>query len=207
MNNLSNQSLNYYNKILKSYGNNFKGMNWSSKKSQYLRFEKLLKISNLKDKSIHDIGCGNAELLHYLKKKKIIFKNYLGSDLSSDMIDKCNERFKKKNNIKFQTFDILKKKNIKKYDFVVASGIFNVKQKSNHALWKKYVFKIIAKMFQSCHIGIAFNFLTIHTTFREKKLFYMSIDELVIFLRKKISRKIVIHHDYDLWEYTVFVYK
>ncbi len=62
-------------------------------------------------------------------------------------------------------------------------------------------------MFLSCKCGIGLNFLTFDTTFREKKLFYMSLDELVKFLRKKISKKIVINHDYDLWEFTVFIYK
>ena len=102
MDKFSTLSLNYYNRILNKHGNNFKGMNWSSKKSQYIRFEKLLKISKLENKSIHDLGCGNAELLNVLKIKKIKFKNYLGSDLSNKMIQLCNERFKKnKSNEKF----------------------------------------------------------------------------------------------------------
>ena len=110
MDKFSTLSLNYYNRILNKHGNNFKGMNWSSKKSQYIRFEKLLKISKLENKSIHDLGCGNAELLNVLKIKKIKFKNYLGSDLSNKMIQLCNERFKKNKRIKFESFDILKKK-------------------------------------------------------------------------------------------------
>tara|TARA_Y200000002_G_scaffold383290_1_gene404919 strand:- start:6956 stop:7579 length:624 start_codon:yes stop_codon:yes gene_type:complete len=207
MDKFSTLSLNYYNRILNQHGNNFKGMNWSSKKSQYIRFEKLLKISKLENKSIHDLGCGNAELLNVLKIKKIKFKNYLGSDLSNKMIQLCNERFKKNKRIKFESFDILKKKNLSKYDYVITSGIFNVKNSIHETYWKKYVFKVIKKMFLSCKCGIGLNFLTFDTTFREKKLFYMSLDELVKFLRKKISKKIVINHDYDLWEFTVFIYK
>ena len=207
MDKFSTLSLNYYNRILNKHGNNFKGMNWSSKKSQYIRFEKLLKISKLENKSIHDLGCGNAELLNVLKIKKIKFKNYLGSDLSNKMIQLCNERFKKNKRIKFESFDILKKKNLYKYDYVITSGILNVKNSIHETYWKKYVFKVIKKMFLSCKCGIGLNFLTFDTTFREKKLFYMSLDELVKFLRKKISKKIVINHDYDLWEFTVFIYK
>jgi 2-polyprenyl-3-methyl-5-hydroxy-6-metoxy-1,4-benzoquinol methylase len=207
MDKFSTLSLNYYNRILNKHGNNFKGMNWSSKKSQYIRFEKLLKISKLENKSIHDLGCGNAELLNVLKIKKIKFKNYLGSDLSNKMIQLCNERFKKNKRIKFESFDILKKKNLYKYDYVITSGIFNVKNSIHETYWKKYVFKVIKKMFLSCKCGIGLNFLTFDTTFREKKLFYMSLDDLVKFLRKKISKKIVINHDYDLWEFTVFIYK
>ena len=207
MDKFSELSLDYYNKILNKHGNNFKGMNWSSKKSQYVRFEKLLNISKLENKSIHDLGCGNAEMLKFLKIKKIKFKNYLGSDLSNEMIKLCNERFKKSKRINFENFDILKRKNLFKYDYVLTSGIFNVKNSIHEADWKRYVFRVIKKMFLSCRCGIGLNFLTFDTTFREKKLFYMSLDELVKFLRKNISRKIVITHDYELWEFTVFIYK
>ena len=81
MNKISKMTKSYYENTLEVYGNNFKGMNWASSKSQYLRFEQLCKIGSLKDRSLHDLGCGNAELLVFLKKNKIKFKSYLGTDL------------------------------------------------------------------------------------------------------------------------------
>ena len=202
-----NKTIKYYEKSLKKYGSNYKGMNWSSKKSQYFRFEKLQKIAELNNFSVHDIGCGDGEFFNYLKKKKIKPKFFLGTDISEEMIKICKIKFTKEKKILFKHYNILGKNKISKMDFVLTSGIFNVKNSFSNSIWKDYVFETISKMYQISNKGIGFNFLTFDTTFRDKKLFYMSIDELIRFLRKKISKKIIIHHDYELWEYTVFVYK
>ena len=46
-----------------------KGMNWSSKKSQYQRFEELIKVADLKGKTVHDVGLV-MENFKILDKKK-----------------------------------------------------------------------------------------------------------------------------------------
>ena len=50
---ISKITQNYYENTLKMHGNNFRGMNWSSSKSQYLRFEQLCKIGVLKNNTLH----------------------------------------------------------------------------------------------------------------------------------------------------------
>ena len=70
MNRLNKDVIKYYENTFEKFGNNFRGMNWPSKKSQYLRFEELIKIGNLSNKTIHDVGCGNGEFFKFLKKKK-----------------------------------------------------------------------------------------------------------------------------------------
>lgn len=206
-NKITKKNKDYYENTLKIHGSNFKGMNWSSSKSQYLRFEQLCKIDKLKNSTLHDIGCGNGELLIFLKKKKIKFRSYMGSDISSIMINLCQKRFYKNKKASFKTLDISIDKNIKTSDYVFASGIFNVKNNVSSKLWKDYVFTTISKMFENAKKGIAFNLMTFDTTFRDNKFFYLSVDEIIRFLRKKVSKKIIINHSYNLWEYTVFVYK
>ena len=49
--------------------------------------------------------------------------------------------------------------------------------------------------------------MTPFTTYREKKIYYQSIDDLMYYLRKNVSKKIIINHSYNLWEYTVYIYK
>ena len=92
-------------------------------------------------------------------------------------------------------------------DYVLASGIFSVKNNVSSKAWKTHVFNTIIKMFKFSKKGIAFNLMTFDVTFKNKLFFYMSVDEILRFLRKKISKKITINHSYNLWEYTVFVYK
>ena len=103
--------------------------------------------------------------------------------------------------------DILKQKKIKKFDYVFASGIFNIKSNFDKKSWNKYVFKIIKKLLENSRKGCSFNLMTPFTTYREKKIYYQSIDELIKYLRRNVSKKIIINHSYNLWEYTVYVYK
>jgi SAM-dependent methyltransferase len=207
MNKFNKDTIKYYENTFKKFGNNFKGMNWPSKKGQYLRFKELIKIGNTSNKTIHDVGCGNGELLKFFEKKKISFKTYLGSDISKKIINQCKDNYKDIEKVNFETIDILKNKKIKKYDYVFASGIFNIKNNASQKLWKKHVFNIIDKIYRNSKVGCAFNLITPYTTYREKKLFYLSIDELLVFLRKNVSKKIIINHSYDLWEYTVYILK
>jgi SAM-dependent methyltransferase len=207
MDRISKDTKKYYENTLKLYGSNFKGMNWSSSRDQYLRFDQLCKIGTFKNRSLHDLGCGNAELLIYLKKNKIKFKSYLGTDISADMIEVCKKKISKKKKISFKTLDIKKQIKFQMTDYVLASGIFSVKNNVSSKAWKIHVFNTIIKMFKFSKKGIAFNLMTFDVTFKNKLFFYMSVDEILRFLRKKISKKIIINHSYNLWEYTVFVYK
>ena len=202
-----NKTVNYYESSFKKFGNNFKGMNWPSRKGQYKRFEELIKIANLKDKTIHDVGCGNGEFLRFLKKKNIKFKFFNGSDISNIIIQQSKKNFKNYKNVNFECLDILNQKKIKKFDYIFESGIFNIKNNFDKKSWKKYVFKIIKKLFENSRKGCSFNLMTPFTTYREKKIYYQSIDDLMYYLRKNVSKKIIINHSYNLWEYTVYIYK
>ena len=159
----------YYDTKLSNFGNNYKGMNWSSKKSQYLRFHELIKIGPIKNKSIHDVGCGNGELLNYLIKNKIIFSKYLGTDISYKMINIANDNFNHLKNVKFEHLNLLTSSNQLKYDYVLASGIFNIKNNFSDKEWLNYVFQMIKKMFNLSKIGLGFNMLTFDVDYKEKK--------------------------------------
>ena len=197
----------YYENRLKKFGNNYKGMNWPNKSGQNLRFQELLKLFKFKNSSIHDVGCGNGMLLDFLKRKRINFKEYLGTDISQKMIDQCKINFKNKKNINFLCVNIIKKKKIKKYDYVVSSGLFNIKNNFSSKEWQNYVYLTISKMFSLSKKGISFNLLTFDTTYRNNKLYYQSVDDLFKYCRKNISKKIFINHSYKLWEYTVYIFK
>ena len=64
-----------YNKLLSIYGYTPEGVYWSSKKSQYIRFEILTslfkKFSSKSNLRIADIGCGYAELLNFFYQCKM----------------------------------------------------------------------------------------------------------------------------------------
>tara|TARA_B100000989_G_scaffold280583_1_gene244115 strand:- start:1063 stop:1692 length:630 start_codon:yes stop_codon:yes gene_type:complete len=198
----------YYEKTLLKYKDGPKAVNWKNKKSQYLRFEKICEIGNLNNKKILDVGCGLGHLVSYLdhKKKKV---DYIGIDVSKEMISKT---YKLKNDKrKFYCKDILKikKSDIKllKADYVVNCGLFTVKNNISSKEWWVIIQKIIKKMFILSKIGISFNLMKFNVDYKDRHLHYQSIDKLIVFLEKNVSKKIVIKNDNNLWEYTCLVYK
>ena len=61
----------YYNFHLNKYKSGPKAVNWSTYKSQVLRFNKILEAGNFNKKKIHDVGCGSGDFYNFLNKKKI----------------------------------------------------------------------------------------------------------------------------------------
>ena len=63
------------------------------------------------------------------------------------------------------------------------------------------------KMFELATIGIGFNMMSNHVDYKDKHLYYASPQDILEYCLKNLSRKVSIHHDYDLYEFTTFVYK
>lgn len=85
----------FYKKAYEKYGISAKGVHWSSKSRQYIRFEVLTSFikDQLKDSSLIDVGCGYGEYLNYLKNENKAFKSYLGIDCEGFMINICQKDF------------------------------------------------------------------------------------------------------------------
>jgi len=200
---------NYYEKTLEIHKSGPKAVNWKNKKTQYLRFEKICEVGILKNKKILDVGCGLGHLINYLEEKnqKAIYK---GIDISPKMIGVAKKRFLGRNK-KFYCKNILElsKSDIKllRSDYVVNCGLFTVKNNINSDEWWIYIQKMIKNMFKLSTLGISFNLMKFNVDYKDRHLHYQSIDELVLFLEKNISKKIIIKNDYNLWEYTCLVYK
>ena len=98
---------------------------------------------------------------------------------------------------------------IPRSDYVVESGVFNVKQSNSEAEWTKYIINTLNKMNNLAEKGFACNFLTKYsdTEFMRPHLYYA--DPLFIFdyCKKNFSRNVALLHDYDLYDFTIIVRK
>ena len=92
-------------------------------------------------------------------------------------------------------------------DYVVNCGLFTVKNNISSKEWWIIIQKTIKNMFKLSKIGVSFNLMKFNVDYKDKHLHYQSIDKLIFFLEKNISKKIIIKNDYNLWEYTCLVYK
>ncbi len=195
---------NYYTDKIKTFGATSQGVDWNGHDSHFLRLEQLSKLFPTEASfSILDYGSGFGSLIEYLNQKSFQYE-YLGYDISEEMVNKGLELHKAKN-IDFTT-DINK---IPKVDYVIANGLFNVKLETPEEEWKDYILKTIKDFDKYSEKGFAFNILTSYSDEEYKKdyLHYSNPLEIFDFCKKIFSRNVALLHDYELYEFTIIVRK
>ena len=108
-----------YNLYSDFYGNSPKSLMWMTKGSQNANFKLISKHIKNED-TLLDYGCGNGDLITYLKKHNIKVSKYFGVDINENFIDMS------KNNHPDYNFELIDSINdVKgKYDIVCAIGVF-----------------------------------------------------------------------------------
>lgn len=190
----------YTNKILE-HGPIPRGVDWNGQESQFLRFEILSGLIEKNNPSILDYGCGYGAFCGFLKQKKIK-NNFTGFDISKEMIKECEKKYKNEN-----WYSVLS--NNSKYDYVFASGLFNVMLDEDENEWKEYIFNSIKQFNNLSEQGFAFNLLTTYSDPEKSKdyLFYAEPEEIFKFCKNNISNKVTLNHSYPLYEFTIMVKK
>ncbi len=142
-----------YNRTLKYNGYTPAGVCWSSKKSQYIRFEILTslfkKFSSKSNLRIADIGCGYAELLNYFYQCKMNYV-YEGYDINKNMISFCKKKYKKHD-------FFLKSYPVRFCDISVMSGTYNFAVTKDIESWEKYIIHNLSQCLKRSNLGIVFN--------------------------------------------------
>lgn len=202
---LLDQVADYYSEKLSTHGETPQGVDWNGKESQFLRFEQLCKIIP-KDGpfSVADLGCGYAALFDYLDSHFKDFQ-YLGLDVAADMIDAAQTRLKKTNNSRFiqsGSPDVTQ-------DYMIASGIFNVRLENDDHDWLAHIKNTLNLMHENCTKGFSFNCLTSYSDADKMRDYLYYADPAVLFdyCKCHFSRNVALLHDYDLYEFTMIVRK
>jgi hypothetical protein len=132
-------------------------VDWTCSLTQELRFVQLLRVCDWDHPfSLDDLGCGWGALRGFISKrhrgKKV---DYLGIDLSADMISFANAMWKNKRATEFRVGS----SSPRVADYAIASGLFNVRIDEPAALWEEFIAQTLRSMAQSTRIGFAANFL------------------------------------------------
>ena len=119
---------------------NYRLLGWESRAAQYKRFAVLADSVFLHKSSILDVGCGLADLFHFITQGFGYNINYTGIDLSPKMIELAKEQLKNiplpQNNSSVITLlcqDIFTENPYKpdSFEYVYSSGIFNLNLGNN----------------------------------------------------------------------------
>lgn len=189
-----------YAERLQRHGAVVQALGWRDQAQQELRFRVMADgLRNIANASVLDIGCGFGDLYDYLAGRAAGLR-YVGCDISPDLLQVARERHP---HVQFDLRNVLDAPYPEQsFDYVYISGMFNYRVEDNEG----FLERTLATAYRMCAWGIAANMMTDQVDYRDEHLHYFSPERVLRFCRK-LSRRVVLRHDYPLYEFTVFVYR
>lgn len=198
----------HYETCLARFGDCHLGVDWQNERDADKRYQVMLDIlprSRKEYVTLLDFGCGTSALYDYVKKKDIDFIIYSGLDISPAFTKISKSKYP---GLDFFTLDILEPDVcLPSFDYIVLNGVFTEKLSLSFNEMFNYFCSMISKLFPLCIKGMAFNVRSSHVDETHPDLFHLPMDTLVSFLTRNISKSFVIRNDYNLEEYTVYLYR
>lgn len=197
----------FFTKKLHTFGTTPKGVDYHSQTAMDTRFEQLLKIKKHNASfSLIDFGCGYGALADYLLRMGIDCE-YFGYDMVTEMISSAQALYH--GHKKFHFTSVLSE--LPNCDYVVESGIFNMRIGNSFEDWTNYVTQTLHQFDQLSLKGFAFNLLT---SYSDKEymdarpdLYYADACFFFDFCKRNFSRNVALLHDYELYDFTIHVRK
>ncbi len=194
----------YYAHKLQTHGVTPLGVDWRDENSQENRFAQLHKVFlHAPQASIGDIGCGYGALLPYLRRHGHK-GDYHGFDIADEMITAA----KAQHADPASAFHVAAQPEAA-LDYLVASGIFNVRLRFEPDAWRDYMLHTLQQLHHKSRHGFAFNCLTSYSDPERMRddLFYVDPCWLFDYCKRNFSKQVALLHDYGLYEFTIHVRK
>jgi len=191
----------YYSDKVRQFGATAPGADWKDQKGQEVRFEQLAKVTRgARTGSLIEIGCGWGAFAGWARANGFDL-DYVGYDVSADMLRAAEQTFGQNPKIRFR----LGSRPVEQADFVIASGIFNVRFELSDDEWLAYVDEIVDQMAAAAIKGFAFNCLTgfSETQRKEARLFYPYPGATFDRYLSRYGRHGAVLQDYGLYEFTM----
>jgi SAM-dependent methyltransferase len=202
-NRLVDPVVDYYAARFAEFGATAKGVDWNSQASQTLRFEQLLKVHDGTGTfTLDDFGCGYGALAAYLRERFADFA-YTGFDLAAAMLDDARSTFAGDPRISF----VGRADGLQPADYVVASGVFNIRLQAGVPEWEGYVTATLDRLWELSTAGLGFNALTSYSDPNRMRSDLWYADPRVLFdlCKRRYSGQVALLHDYGLFEFTLLV--
>lgn len=206
LNQIMSATKKHYNQKIVQYGACHKGVDWGTEEGQRLRFDIIcrnLDINLLK--SIIDFGCGYGEFYFFLKK--LGFKGfYQGFDISYEMIQMAKQLH---GNNSLDNMFTHQFSDIKKADYCIASGVFNIKLFSKDSDWQYFIEHNLSKINNISTKGFFFNmFSKLNLNCKVySDVYYADPKEIKKYCLKNYSSKVLLFEGYYSNDFTIYVEK
>lgn len=197
----------YYAGTLAQHGATPRGVDWSCKPTQELRFIQLLRICSFGGAiSLNDVGCGYGALRGFLRQRhRRASIDYLGVDLSQAMVDSARSRW---GNLPQTIFDTAGGP-LRLADYSIASGLFNVRLHHADTDWESWVAHTLHGLHTASRIGFSVNFLLPAQPGEAspQALYRPAIDQWKRFCEDDLQSTVEMVTGYGMREYTLLVRK
>lgn len=175
-------------------------LGWGKGGRQAIRFGALLNVAPTRNGSVLDIGCGFGDLFGFMKQVGWQGK-YVGVDIVPVLID---EALRQHPAIDARLCDVMQNPPVERFDYVVASGIFNRRmQGESH---DAYLEAMLATMFRLAQVAVAADFMSTHVDYQNEYAYHADPCRLLA-LAMTHSRRAALRHDYLPFEFCVYLYK
>ena len=206
---LLGEAADYYDGKLRTHGATARGVDWNGAGSQALRFRELLRLlpegpDDAPAASLCDLGCGYGALLEHLRAGGRSLR-YTGVDVSAEMVAQARAAHGESGDVRWVVGD----RPPAEHDYVVASGIFNVRGAAGDSEWRDFIDHALGLMDAASRRGFAFNCLSTCSDAdrREARLYYADPGALLDACQRRFSRHVALQQDYGLYEFTLLVRK
>ncbi|MEX0928901.1 MAG: hypothetical protein WD266_01480 [Balneolales bacterium] len=198
----------HYESCLARHGDSAQGVDWPNAEDACTRYQVMLdmvKSHSGAPVTLLDFGCGMSHLYEYMLRTGIENINYSGLDISEKYTAASKYKFPDNS---YLCLDILKEMDaLPEYEYIIMNGVFTEKcSLSFDEMWV-YLQEMLSKVFLKAKTGLAFNVMSKQVDWEREDLFHVPMDLLSAFLKENLSRHFVIRHDYDLYEYSTYLYK
>jgi len=194
----------FYNALLDSHGFSAKAVSWRDEAFQQFRFASIAQAFEHEREpfSVYEVGCGLGHLRDFLREH-FPLASYSGADINPKMIERALQRDP---TLAVEHRDVVKDPP-EPADYVVESGIFNLRMQHTDEAWEAVVRSVLKAMYSFAKRGIAANFLTSHVDWKREIAYHLDPARTLHFALTELSRFAEIRHAYYPWEFTLIVYR
>ena len=197
----------YYTGTLAQHGATPRGVDWSCKPTQELRFVQLLRLCSFDSAfSLNDIGCGYGALRGFLRQRhRRVRVDYLGVDLSRAMVDSARSRWGQLPQTRFEMAGAA----LRLADYSLASGLFNVRLHHPDSDWEPWVAHTLQGLHAASQIGFAVNFMSPMQPGESspQALYRPALEKWTSYCENALQSTVEIITGYGMREYTLLVRK
>ena len=189
-------------------GEDATGVDWNSAYAQETRFEQLAKvIQSDKPFTVLDFGCGYGAMAEWFRRVGMNYTHYYGYDIVKKSLMAGERKYKNDDKVSFHE----SLEDIPVCDYLVSSGVFNIKMEADYETWTSYVIDSLESFNQKTSCGFAVNFLTSYSDAdrmaERPDLYYADPCRMFDYCRRHFSRNVALLHDYKIWDFTILVRK